>query len=203
MRKPHGYWTHARCATEAARYTLRKTFKNTSSSAYDKSKLLGILDDVCAHMTPVPNKWSPATLAAEAMKYQHRSDFECGSRGAYRGAIRRGILDDVCAHMTLKTARFENDQPCNLYYLRVNTDAGPLYKIGITVNSYKRRYANVAADKLQLLRRWRFATGKAALDAEQAIIRHCADHAYTGPNVLPQGNTELFTADILGLGCIG
>ena len=192
-------WPESAVREEALKYTRRIDFIRGCQSAYDKAKKLGILDDVCEHMEPVPKTYTEEEIRETALKYQHRSDFWYHDRGAHKAARTRGILDDVCRHMTPKTKRFHNDKPCLMYYLRVETGNGPLYKIGITVHDYRRRYANVNRDRIKRLRSWRFKTGREALSIEQAILRHCAEHQYEGPAVLPQGNTELFTVDILGI----
>ena len=37
------------------------------------------------------------------------------------------------------------------------------------------------------------------LDVEQSLLRQHAAQKYTGPALLSSGNTELFSADVLGL----
>lgn len=192
-------WPKSAVRAEAKKYTRRIDFVRGSVSAYDKAKKLGILDEVCEHMQPVPEHWTEEQIRKRAAIYQHRSDFWYHDSQAHKAARRRGILDDVCQHMTPKTKRFQSDKPCRMYYLRVETGNGPLYKIGITVHDYRRRYANINRDRIKKLRSWQFKTGREALSIEQAILRHCAEHRYEGPAELPQGNTELFTVDILGI----
>lgn len=192
-------WPESAVRAEALKYTRRSDFRDGSPSAYDKSKKLGIHDDVCSHMEPVQKEWAEEEIRAIALKYKHRSDFWYHDQQAAKAARRRGILDDVCQHMTPKSGHFQNDQPCLLYYLRIETDHGPLYKIGITAQDYRRRYANVNRSRIKQLRYWKFKTGREALSVEQSILQHCSEYKYDGPDVLPQGNTELLTVDVLGI----
>lgn len=49
-KKPNGYWTRERCAEEAKKYNTRDEFKQQHSTAYNKSRRMGWLDEICAHM---------------------------------------------------------------------------------------------------------------------------------------------------------
>lgn len=183
---------------EALKYPTRIEFFNANKKAYDAAQRMGILEDVCSHMDRVHESWTEEKIRERALLYKHRSDFYYYDSSAHQTANRLGILEDVCSHMTPKTHRFQKDKPCNVYYLRVETDHGPLYKIGITALDVDRRYTS-GRDRLTCLRAWRFETGEEALTIEQSILRHCDDYRYRGPDVLPNGNTELFTADVLGI----
>lgn len=60
---------------------------------------VGVLDQICEHMTSVLNSWGVESLHAEAARYETRNEFKKGSPGAYDSARRVGILDEVCLHM--------------------------------------------------------------------------------------------------------
>ncbi|WPZ08794.1 DEAD/DEAH box helicase [Roseivirga spongicola] len=100
-----GYWTYERCAKEALKYNTRERFRKGSSGAYDKSRIKGWLDEICAHMETSRNGgyWTYERCAKEALKYNKRTDFCKGSGGAYNSAIKNNWLDEICAHM--KTSR--------------------------------------------------------------------------------------------------
>ncbi len=91
-------------------------------------------------------------------------------------------------------------EPATLYYLRVDSPHGVLYKIGITQRTVLDRYTPSDLKQVTLLRSWRFKLGKWAKAKERQIILHGIADRYHGPDVLQAGgNSELFTADILGL----
>ena len=87
------------------------------------------------------------------------------------------------------------------YYLRVSSPVfGELYKIGITNKSVEKRFYNYDLEKITTIKTWKFDVGGDARVFEQEILaRHSGDR-YTGEPVLgSNGNTELFTRDILEL----
>jgi predicted GIY-YIG superfamily endonuclease len=54
-RKPNGYWTKERCATEASKFKTRVEFKKGSISAYSKAGSNGWLDEICLNMERIGN----------------------------------------------------------------------------------------------------------------------------------------------------
>lgn len=94
---------------------------------------------------------------------------------------------------------FNFERPGLLYYLRVYSEAGILYKIGITNNSVESRYRGEKSKFDVLMETW-FDLGEDAYNEEQRILAEFQKYKYKGKNVLTcGGNTELFTKDILGL----
>lgn len=84
----------------ALKHSTRISFKHKNPSAYQKATQLGILQEVCQHMTP--SRVAPRTvedIQKEALKYNTRSEFQKKSKGAYLAAFKRGILDSICSHM--------------------------------------------------------------------------------------------------------
>ena len=96
---------------------------------------------------------------------------------------------------------FDPNAPAICYYLRVSTQvSGELYKIGITNKSVEKRFYNYDLEKITTVKTWDFNTGSDAKDMEDRIKKQYADDRYTGEDVLgSNGNTEMFTRDILGL----
>ena len=86
---------------DAAQYGSRNAFNKGSRQAYKAAWKMGILDEICRHMTrPQPvRKWTLEALKIEALRYQTRTEFSKGSSGAYNAAWKNGWLDIVCSHM--------------------------------------------------------------------------------------------------------
>ena len=104
-----------------------------------------------------------------------------------------------CANISNRKAYY--DEPTILYYIKFNTDEGPLYKIGITMEriGIQDRFRK---DKVpyEVIRSWKFTSGKGAYSMEQMILANHSEHSYKGSKILQGGNSELFTKDILNLG---
>lgn len=85
-----------------------------------------------------------------------------------------------------------------LYYIKVNG----LYKIGLTLETIKKRYAmEYAANyNIEVINKEWFEDGELALIKEQEIIKQFETSKYIGPKVfIHGGDSELFTTDVLGL----
>lgn len=202
-RKPPGYWTNERIINAAAKYSTKKAFRAGDNAAWDAACRNPETKKIaCAHMTMLrrPNGyWTDDRLREEALKYKSRFDFVNGSEAAYHYAKRKQILDWCCEHMGEKNPTgFSITEAAVLYYLRVETESGTLWKIGVT-KSIKSRHYNERTSVV-VLNEWAYDTGRKALDAEKEILSKFAAHRYTGPDVLTSGgNTELFTKDVLRL----
>lgn len=111
MKRPAGYWTKERCQEEALKYNRRVKFKTKSSSAYNTARKMGLLDEMCKHMTP-QLFWTKERCQEEALKYSLRSEFKTGSGCAYNAAHRNGWLEDICQHMVriIKPRGYWNDR---------------------------------------------------------------------------------------------
>lgn len=95
---------------------------------------------------------------------------------------------------------FDGTAPGRLYYLRVEDRIfGTLYKIGITNRSESTRFRSQDTEKITLIRRWQFDLGAIAQSFETRIKQRFRKSQYRGEPVLTDGNTELFTKDVLGL----
>ena len=110
--------------------------------------------------------------------------------------ILRGRGCPACAEYS-----FDPSKPAICYYLRVSTQAfGELYKIGITNKTVKGRFHNYDLEKITTIKTWEFDVGGDARDMEREILAQHSGDRYTGEDVLgSNGNTELFTRDILKL----
>jgi integrase len=85
-----------------------------------------------------------------------------------------------------------------LYYLRVSTQFGPLYKLGITRGTVAQRFRQNVR-KVEILKIWEFSTRKEASTQERELLNGFSAYRYKGQPILTNGNSELFTHDILGL----
>jgi hypothetical protein len=83
-----------------------------------------------------------------------------------------------------------------LYYVRFEKDNIYYYKIGITTQTIKKRFAG---EKLPYTVLWSrlYASGRTAYIREQQIIKKNIFHKYWGPPILKSGNSEVFTKDII------
>ena len=102
IKYPNGYWTAERCKIEALKYRTRSEFGEGNGAAYNASKRLKILEEVCKHMVEVKKPkghWTLETLQAEALKYENKVDFRQNSNPAFLTASRKGLLDQICSHM--------------------------------------------------------------------------------------------------------
>jgi hypothetical protein len=92
---------------------------------------------------------------------------------------------------------FNSEKPGILYYLEVKHFTRTLYKVGITNRSVNERFNKEDLDKITVLSEEYFERGEDALKKESRIKRRFRKHQYIGPPILSNGNTELFTVDIL------
>ncbi len=87
-----------------------------------------------------------------------------------------------------------------LYYLKITTDAEQiLYKIGITNRSVEQRFSLRDLSRIEIIKLREFELGQDAYDEEQRILKQYRQYQYKGPDVLKDGNTELFIEDVLKL----
>jgi hypothetical protein len=91
---------------------------------------------------------------------------------------------------------FDMNKPAILYYLSIC--GGTAYKIGITNRDVKSRFRSDIS-KIKILRVWHFKKGSAARSKEKAILTQFSAHKYSGKPLLSNGNSELFTIDVLQL----
>ena len=97
---------------------------------------------------------------------------------------------------------FSKIKPAILYYLRITTQSsGVLYKIGVTNNTIDQRFNLKDLSIIEVLNTSDYIVGEGAYTEEQRILREFKKYRYTGPKILvSNGNTELFTRDVLELG---
>ena len=92
---------------------------------------------------------------------------------------------------------FSTSKPAYSYYLKVVTADNILYKIGVTNRTVEARFSLQDLNKIEIIKLKLHKTGKSALKWEKYFLNKYSEYRYTGAPVLKDGNTELFTADIL------
>jgi len=92
---------------------------------------------------------------------------------------------------------FSLNLPSILYY--VSIDNGTYYKIGVTSVTVKKRFINVDYKRMVIIKEWNFNNGIDAYLFEQQILKANARYKYKGNKLLRDGNTEIFTRDVLKL----
>ena len=87
-----------------------------------------------------------------------------------------------------------------VYYIRVEANAGPLWKIGITCNNVDSRYCIADTKMIVEIKTWQYETREEAEAHEREVLAEFADDLYKGESVLRSGGDgELFTRDVLDL----
>ena len=91
---------------------------------------------------------------------------------------------------------FDPNKPATLYYIRFQFEGNFYYKIGITNRTVSDRFDH---EKIPytVINETIFSLGKDAYEQEQAILKEFFQWRYKGKPFLVQGNTELFTRDVL------
>jgi hypothetical protein len=99
---------------------------------------------------------------------------------------------------------FDYDKPAVFYYARVNCTPGPLYLVGISNHSFRKRYRKNDRALMDLLFQWEFDVGMDCYNFEQQIIEDNKEHLFQGVCPLDRKgrgpnakSKELFTKDIL------
>jgi hypothetical protein len=144
--------------------------------------------------------WTQEQLHEEALKFTTRQEFREKSPKAESVARQRGVMDSICGHMERGISGFNPELPGYLYYVRFDHVVyGPLYKIGITNKSVKRRFKQEKVS-FTTIKTWYFENGREAYEMEQRLHKEHAAFLYTGDKFLyHNGDRELFTRDVLGL----
>lgn len=93
--------------------------------------------------------------------------------------------------------------PTHLYYVKINHASGTYWKVGITTKTnVMDRFAGYSGKgKIELVYSFLFENGEEAYHAEKNILRIFKSYLIQdGTRVLRDGNTEIFTKDVLQMG---
>lgn len=94
---------------------------------------------------------------------------------------------------------FKTNRPGLLYYFQVTDGTNTAWKIGVTNLSIEDRYTQQEKARMSNIISVWYKDGAECYAEEQRIIKENNTHKYIGPNLLRNGNTELFSADIFSL----
>lgn len=195
--------TDEQIADVAVKFNSRVEFLRADSAAYGTAERRGILDAVCVHMTDYrkTRQLSDDEVLETARRFSTRNDFKLGDFGAYTTAIRRGLIEAACAHMEYGACGFREDRPAIIYQFKIElSDGTVLYKVGITNRKPRQRLATMGVQRgtrVELEKTIKFPLGRDARIAEKRLHRANAACRYKGPNVMQNGNTELFLCPLL------
>jgi len=144
-------------------------------------------------------KWTLEKIKKEALKYKHRVDFKNNSNLSYETMLKyhQAEKEDIMKHMIKKSSGYSYDEPAILYYLSVND--GYAYKIGVTNRTVEQRYSNEDLAKIKIIKISYYKKGIDAQRTEQRILKDFNYARLKNEKLLKDGNTELFSFDVLGL----
>lgn len=86
-------WTIDTLRAEAARYSTAADFRREQQSAYVTASRLGVLDDICGHMTRSKRKLTRSEVQRLASQFETLAEFASADPSAYSTAHRRGWMD--------------------------------------------------------------------------------------------------------------
>ena len=135
-------------------------------------------------------------LTAEYKNRHQKLDFIC-DRG-HNSQIDFGHLIRGGGCLQCADYGFSDSKPATLYYIRFEHQGKYFYKIGITRNTLKRRFAGEFKG-CKVIQTKSFLFGYLARQEEQSILKKYQKYRYTGTPFLTTGFTELFTTDVLKL----
>lgn len=122
----------------------------------------------------------------------------CPEHGKFKQQARNHLTGQGCPSCAIKG--FDQTKPAYLYYLRITTENNQfLYKIGITNRTVNERFSLTDLSKIEIVKQKLYKKGIDALNWETKLKRKYKEYQYKGPDILENGNTELFTEDIVNL----
>ena len=123
----------------------------------------------------------------------------CPEHGDFSQAASNHMAGHGCP--SCSPGGFDPDLPALVYYIRIDSSQGVLYKIGITNLTVRERYPYSSDQALiTTIREWDYEVGAEAAAHERKVLEEFRDFRYTGPAVLTSvGVSEIFTCDILRL----
>jgi hypothetical protein len=202
MRNGHNFWHVFELMAVAVKYTDKSAFIRNENSAYEFCVRHGLVDLICARMDQ-RRSWDKPSVLAAAAECTSRGGFQALYGGAYKQADAGGYLDEACAHMLPPEYGFSKEKPAVLYHLRITGPNGlKLFKVGITNRDPAARIAGMGLHpgfNAELLAKIEFPSGRDARIVEKRLHRKFSSHRYGGLRVMKNGNTELFTVNVLDL----
>ena len=181
-----------------------RTGKRKYGCSYCDGKMVSVTNSLQTLFPHVAAEWHPSKnekLTPEQVTAGTRKSvwWKCANNPSHEW--KAGILNrtgnksgcPACAE-----PGFDQTRPAILYYIRIDTEGRPLYKIGITNRTVEERFP-LDLDKITVVATWDYPVGIEALGRETEILRTFKDQLYDGPSVLGTSNAEIFEFDVLDL----
>ena len=96
-------WNYETLLNEAFKYKHRSQFEKMSNSAYNTALKLGIINEICKHMTPLKKPdgyWTLERCIEEAKKHKNISSIQSKNGGCYVAICRNKWKDEVKKHFS-------------------------------------------------------------------------------------------------------
>lgn len=136
----------------------------------------------------------------ERSTYVHNAQqltITCTTHGDFKQTPNNHLTGSGCPSCALPG--FKPHLPGMLYYFKITDGVNTAWKVGITNNSIADRYSlNERKRMSNILSIW-YEDGDKCRKEERRILNEYKQHKYSGPDLLKDGNTELFNKDILNL----
>lgn len=121
----------------------------------------------------------------------------CPIHGEFQQTPSNHLSGKGCKHCQ-PGGGFDRNKAGKVYYLSI--DNGKYYKVGITNRDVWKRFSKGEHHRIRIIKEWEYPLGKEAQRLEAEIIAAHKDKLVP-PNtkILRNGNTEIFSEDVLGL----
>ena len=180
-------------------FKTKQEFQRGQSGAYPAARRMGILDEMgfeCGYSKQ--KKWSVSAIKAAANEPEitTKKEFQIAYPGAYDASRRLGIIDEL----GLPDAN-SWELPSGVYLMRIETEQGPILKVGISC-APETRATFVSKHNTEILLYASYQTGKLAVQIEQLIHEQLSpyriekDVAINKYNI-SSGYTECFAIEAL------
>lgn len=98
-----GSWTIEELQVEASKFDTRTLFQDGGLSAYSAARKLGVMEEICMHMSGTPKGYwrNLENLKADSAKYNNKTVWIKANPAAYEAAKDMEVVDECCEHMTV------------------------------------------------------------------------------------------------------
>jgi len=170
------------CAKEPClAYSKQRSKDSAKNFVYKASEKHGYIYDYSE---------SEYKLAAEKIK------IICKTHGEFYQSPSDHLKGTGCPSCAL--SGFDKKKPAILYYIKIEINGRIFYKIGITNIGIAARFKK-HKEKITIIFANQFENGADAHAEERKILKLHKEFRHKGLPVIIDGNTELFTIDVLGL----
>lgn len=133
-------------------------------------------------------------LVGEYARARDYGTFEADCGHTWKAQVYNILAGGGCPICTPRG--FRRDDPAILYLIALHREAGDIFKIGVTNNVLKTRYAN-ETNQFDVIAEWKFECGADAERMERLIVQDLAQFAYHGTSPFRNtATTEMFLVDV-------